>query len=95
MRHGTQGKGFDLSGNLGHFLEKFLFNQFFREFILKKAVFKFLNQFAHLNHQIFTITYCMPRFFGSFIPNLGDLDSRLEGCRTRVISDLFFESFGR
>jgi hypothetical protein len=25
---------------------------------------------------------CMPQFFGSFIPKLGDLDSRLEGCGT-------------
>jgi hypothetical protein len=31
----------------------------------------------------------MPRFFGSFFPNLGDLDSRLGDCGTRVISDLF------
>jgi hypothetical protein len=37
----------------------------------------------------------MLRFFGSFIPNLGDLDSRLEGYGTRVISDLFFKSVGR
>jgi hypothetical protein len=34
----------------------------------------------------------MPRFFGSFIPNLGDLNSRLRGCGTRVISDLFFQN---
>jgi hypothetical protein len=38
---------------------------------------------------------CMPRFFGPFIPKLGDLDSRLGGCGTRVISDLFFKSAGR
>jgi hypothetical protein len=31
----------------------------------------------------------MPRFFGSLIPKLRDLDSRLGGCGTRVISDLF------
>jgi hypothetical protein len=61
----------------------------FREFIPKKAVFKFLNQFAHLHHQIFTVIYCMSRFFGSFFPNLGDLDLRLKGCGIRVINDLF------
>jgi hypothetical protein len=37
----------------------------------------------------------MPRFFESFIPKLGDLDSRLGGCGKRVISDLFFKSVGR
>jgi hypothetical protein len=37
----------------------------------------------------------MPQFFGSFVQNLEDLDSRLGGCRTHVISDLFFKSFGR
>jgi hypothetical protein len=31
----------------------------------------------------------MLQFFGSFLPNLRDLDSRLGGYRTRVISDLF------
>jgi hypothetical protein len=62
---------------------------------MKKAFFELLSQLAHLNHQTSTIIYCMPRFFGSFIPKLGDLDSRLEGCGTRVIIDLFFKSAGR
>jgi hypothetical protein len=31
----------------------------------------------------------MPRFFASFILNLGDLDSRLGGYGTLVISDYF------
>jgi hypothetical protein len=38
---------------------------------------------------------CMPRFSVSFIPKLGDLDSRLGGYGTRVISDLFFKYAGR
>jgi hypothetical protein len=37
----------------------------------------------------------VPRFFGFFIPSLGDLDLRLGGCGTRVIRDLFFKSVGR
>jgi hypothetical protein len=50
-----------------------------------------MSQLAHLNHQISTDIYCMPRFFGSFIPKLGDLDSRLDGCGICVINDLFFK----
>jgi hypothetical protein len=61
----------------------------------RKSDFQILNQVAHLNHQTFTIIYCMPHFFGCFIPKLGDLDSRLGGCGTRVMSDLFFKCFGR
>jgi hypothetical protein len=54
-----------------------------------------LNQWAHLHHQIITIIYCMHWFFGSFIPKYRDLDSRLGGCRTCIISDLFFKFAGR
>jgi hypothetical protein len=57
----------------------------------KKWFSNLLNRFAHVHHQIFTVIYCMLRFFGSFIPKLRDLDSRLEGCGTHVISDLFFQ----
>jgi hypothetical protein len=61
-----------------------------------KAFFEFLDQFSHLKHQILTVIYCMPRIFGSFFfPNLRDLETRLGGCRTRVIYDLFFKYFGR
>jgi hypothetical protein len=66
----TQGIRFDWRGNLGRFCTSYLFNHFFREFIPKKAVFEFLNQFSHLN-QILTVIYCMPRFFGSFFKILG------------------------
>jgi hypothetical protein len=61
----------------------------------KKRLSNLLQQFAHVYHQILAVIYCMPRFFGSFIPNLGDLDSRLESCGTRVISDLLFKFAGR
>jgi hypothetical protein len=61
----------------------------------KKSFSNLLKRFAHVHHQIFTIIHCISRFFGSLIPNLGDLDSRLGGCGPRVISDLFFESAGR
>jgi hypothetical protein len=33
----------------------------------------------------------MPRRFGSFVSKSWDLDSRLGGCRTRVIDELFFK----
>jgi hypothetical protein len=68
-----------------------LFNHFFIEFIMKKVVFKFPNQFSHLNHQILTFIYRMPRFFGSFIPNLGNLDSRL-GAAGHVSSATYFSN---
>jgi hypothetical protein len=45
--------------------------------------------------RVFDAIYCKPRFFGFFIPNLGDLDSRLRGCGTSVIGDLFFKSARR
>jgi hypothetical protein len=61
----------------------------------KKRFLNLLNQFAYLNHQTFTVTYRVPQFFGSFVPNFGDLDSRLGGCGTCIISDLFFKSVGR
>jgi hypothetical protein len=72
-----------------------LFNHFFKEFILEKAVFELLNQFAHLNHQILILIYSRPQFFGSFIPNLGYLDLRLGGYRTCIIRDLFFKAVAR
>jgi hypothetical protein len=52
----------------------------------------FLHQFAYVHHQIFTVIYCMPRFFRSFIPKLGDLESRLGSCGTRVSSATYFSN---
>jgi hypothetical protein len=91
IRHGTQLPRFHLSGNFDRFLVNLFFQPFFREFILKRAVFESLNQFAHLNHQIFTVIYCMPRFFGFFIQILEDLDSRL-GAAGHVSSATYFSN---
>jgi hypothetical protein len=79
----------------GVFWRSYFLNHFLGNSSRKKRFSNLLNRFAHLNHQIFTVTYCMPRFFRSFIPNLGNLDSRLGACGTCVISDLFFKSVGR
>jgi hypothetical protein len=67
------------------------FTIFSRNSSRKKRFFKFTIQLSHVHHQIFAIIYCLPRLFGSFIPKPGDLDSRLGGYKTRVISDLFFK----
>jgi hypothetical protein len=46
----------------------------------KRGSTNLLHQFAHVHRQIFAVISCMPWFFGSLIPNLGDLNSRLGGC---------------
>jgi hypothetical protein len=61
----------------------------------KKRFSNLLNRFAHVHYHIITVIYCMPWFFGSFIHYFRDLDSRLGGCGTHVISDLFFTFAGR
>jgi hypothetical protein len=67
----TQGTRFDLSSNFGRFWRSYLFNHFFREFILKKAIFEFLNQFSHLNHQIFTVIIACHDYLDPLFETLG------------------------
>jgi hypothetical protein len=40
----------------------------------------YFTNFPMFTIKIFTDIYCMPRIFGSLIPNLGELDSRLEAA---------------
>jgi hypothetical protein len=89
------GQKVDLRGNFGCFLDDICLTIFSVNLSWKTRFSNLLHQFAHVHHQIFAVIYCMPRLFGSFIPKLGDLDSRLGGCGTRVISNLFFKSAGR
>jgi hypothetical protein len=78
LRHGSQRPRFDL------------FNHFFREFIPKKEVF----WIYWTNLPILTIK-SLPSHIAChdsldpLFQNLGDLDSRLGGCGTRVVSDFF------
>jgi hypothetical protein len=43
---------FVLSSNFGLLWKSYLLNHFFRDAILKKGVFEFLNQFIYFNHQL-------------------------------------------
>jgi hypothetical protein len=82
----------DLGGNLGLLWGSYLFNHFFRDFIPKKEIFKFLNQFSYFNHQFKLRAYFTTHatnFWIFFKP--WDLDLRLGRFRTRVINGLLFE----
>jgi hypothetical protein len=93
MRRIFSRKRFVLSGNFGNFLKSYLLNHCFRDTVSKKAVFEFLNQFTHFNHQFKLLNILHNPCHDSldpFFPKSWDLDSRLGGCRTRVIDALFF-----
>jgi hypothetical protein len=51
-----------------------------------------MNQFSYLNHQIklltYSTTYAMT--FQILSTKHWDLDSRLQGCTTRILNSLFF-----
>jgi hypothetical protein len=69
----AQGTTIDLRGNFGVFVGDVICLTVFSGNSSRKKRFSNLPlQFAHVHHQIFSIIYCMPRFFGSFISNLGD-----------------------
>jgi hypothetical protein len=84
------------SGNLGFLWGSYFFNHFFRDLILEKEVFKFLNQFAHFNHQFkLLIHYTMHAMtFWILLSKPWHLDSRLGGCRRRVINGFSSNLFG-
>jgi hypothetical protein len=68
-----------------------LIHHFFTEFIPKKSVFEFLNQFAHLNHQIFTVIYCMPHSLDPLFQTLG-IWIQGSGTATYVSSVTYFSN---
>jgi hypothetical protein len=49
-----------------------------------------LHQFANVYYQIFTIIYCMPRFFGSFIPKPWGFGFKGSGATGHVSSVNYF-----
>jgi hypothetical protein len=74
----------------------YLINHFLGLIVSKKGVFRILNPTSIIctitpiifQGNIFSL-HAMT--FGSFFPNLRDLDTRLGGCRIRGIDYLFFE----
>jgi hypothetical protein len=49
-----------------------------------------LYQFAHVHHQIFTVIYFMPRFFGSFIPKPWEFGFKGSGAAGHVSTTTYF-----
>jgi hypothetical protein len=63
-----------------------LFNHFFREFIPKKVVFEFLNQFAHLNIKFLPSYFACHDFLDPFLPKSWKFGFKARGLQGHVSS---------